>query len=94
MLKLWYNPRRPEHNLCLQQFEQIMVEYPDVQFFQPNAEAAPWHVQAIFPRPDGTRCHLDFWPHKMKGRADNGASVAGPQALRDLLELALAESGA
>lgn len=43
-------------------FIDLMDKFPDMEFFQPSPEKAPWHVQC---RLDNGEL-MDFWPHVQK----------------------------
>lgn len=55
------------------------------EFYFPNWEKAPWHLQAKI---NGSI--IDVWPHKRKWRSDNSPAVEGKNAwvaLGQFLEL-------
>lgn len=79
-----------QRDLCWE-FLELMEEFPDVDFFQPNREKAPWHVQAILeaePEP----IELNFWPHKLKGQRRPLKAVEGADAIRDLIQEAIIDA--
>jgi hypothetical protein len=61
-------------------FEELVVQNPDVGFFQPHPDRAPWHVQAVV-----NEVLINFWPHKLKGCFEGTRAMAGMTALRDLI---------
>lgn len=74
-------------------FREFMAAYPDVRFFHPSFEKAPWHVIAEVPGADGVTRRAHFWPHKMKacpedgdGRPEGPAQV-GIDAMHDVIAL-------
>lgn len=82
-----------ENELCAE-FDDLIRTYPDIHFFQPSPDKAPWHVQAAIDT-GGDNIVLNFWPHKMKGNRDGSHSVEGGLALRALIDAAIADrSGA
>ena len=88
MMQYFYR-NKSEEQLC-KIFEGIVFDYPQIKFFQPNKEKAPWHVQALI---DGDETELmDFWPHKMKGHRENGLSVEGEDEVRAIIDAALDEA--
>lgn len=62
-------------------FKKIVADNPDLEFFQPNSELSPWHVQASI---NGNL--LSFWPHVLKGCLDGYKAVVGAQAICALIE--------
>ena len=73
-------------------FRDLMAEHPDVRFFHPNYERAPWHVIAEVPGVDGITRQVHFWPHVMKvcpGDEETGRSMGraliGVDAMRTVL---------
>lgn len=61
-------------------FRDIMAEHPEVRFFHPNFDRAPWHVIAEVPGVDGITRRVHFWPHTMKccPEDDGTGRTAGP----------------
>lgn len=80
------------HQRAVEYFHDFMAAYPDVRFFQPSPEKAPWHVIAEVPGADGNTRRAHFWPHKMKcsPEADNGrplTSRVGIEAMHEVIAL-------
>lgn len=75
-----------------EEFEQIVASYPDIHFFQPSPDKAPWHVQAILDNGDGEPIELNFWPHKLKGQRRPRPSVEGASAIYDIIDEAIADA--
>ena len=90
-MQLYMNPNRPDHVTNCAAFETFMRRFPWADFFQPNAEKAPWHVQCILKSEEGYSHTLNFWPHKLKGQYD-GKSVEGMEGLRDIMSRAIEDS--
>ena len=67
-------------------FNDIVESYPEVRFFQPSPDKAPWHVQALLAEGE---IELNFWPHKMKGQRRPMYAVEGEYAIRDIIEQAI-----
>lgn len=89
MMQYYYRDSYDEEN-C-QAFESITFDHPEIRFFQPSPQKAPWHVQAILDAPDEPIV-LNFWPHKMKGQRQPMPAVEGEAALRDLIAEAIADA--
>lgn len=58
MLQLYWKKSPVE----VEWFEDLMQQHPDLEFFQPNPEKAPWHVQCRV----GNGVLINFWPHVRK----------------------------
>ena len=69
-------------------FQAIVEAYPDIRFFQPSPDKAPWHVQAILDED----VELNFWPHKMKGQRKPRPSVVGHIAICQIIDEAIADA--
>lgn len=96
-MQLYANPNRPEQVNNCAAFEAFMARFPWVTFYQPNAEKAPWHVQAQITTEIGYKLILNFWPHKLKGQyfADDGVSggtYEGIDGLRAMMAQAIDDS--
>lgn len=76
--------RRDAAKENIYQFRKIMNEFPQVSFYWPQYDAAPWHVQAEI---NGEK--YSFWPHVMKANKDGCLSVEGAMRVRLLIEEAL-----
>lgn len=85
MQPLWSQPGNPGqlHNLSL--FRELMVDYGQRNFFHPNYEKAPWHVQARF----GPTL-VNFWPHRLRAATRDFGSARGQVAIYALLDRILA----
>lgn len=77
-----------EADLC-DRFDDLTRQYPQIRFFQPSPDKAPWHVQAIIDAADNELIELNFWPHKVKGARRPMPSVEGFPAIRELIEDAI-----
>jgi hypothetical protein len=69
-------------------FEQIISQYPQLHFFQPSPEKAPWHVQVIMDSDAGREGELNFWPHKLKV-SYRGPSKSGVAAIHEAINEAI-----
>ena len=78
---------RAHHAANLQQFERLMQMNNDIQFYQPDPERAPWHVQA---KVNGVT--LNFWPHLLKGNVERTRAVQGYSALQRMIGDARSEA--
>ena len=78
-----------EHGMAA--FRAVEAEFPWLRFFHPNAEAAPWHVQARVTDADGYQRTLNFWPHVQKAQADGEKSVCGQDEMIAMVERVLTE---
>jgi len=76
-----------------QKFDAVIEYYPDIRFFQPSPDKAPWHVQAILPIEDAETIILNFWPHKAKSQRKPMCAVEGFAAMRALINEAIADAG-
>lgn len=73
-------------------FDAITRDYPDIRFFQPSPQKAPWHVQAVLDANDDEPIVLNFWPHKLKGQRQPMPSLEGEAALRSIIDEALKDA--
>lgn len=80
----WKYPAQQEN---VEAFKKFVAANPKVEFFQPAADRAPWHVQA---KVNGRL--LSFWPHVMKGRTEEGneKTRGGRKHLQSLIDRARA----
>lgn len=65
------------HNV--NQFWRIVDKY-ELEPFRPNPDLAPWHATAIL-RGAPYPIVIDFWPHKLKARVNDGKTVTGYNAI-------------
>lgn len=73
-------------------FDDMIKDFPDIHFFQPSPDKAPWHVQAIFDMGVAEEpIVLNFWPHKTKGQRQPMPAVEGGNAIRMLIVEAIEE---
>lgn len=79
---------------CCEGFDDLTLQYPNIRFFQPSPDKAPWHVQAILDAADGEPLVLNFWPHKQKAQRQGCTSFEGPTAARSVIEEAIADQAA
>lgn len=82
-----------EAELC-DEFDALTRQYPQIRFFQPSPDKAPWHVQAILDAADGVPIVLNFWPHKQKAQRQGEYSREGCNAAREVIKAALRDQGA
>ena len=61
----------------------FLQAFPDKEFWFPNREKAPWHLQAK--SIDGVL--LNFYPHSMKAHTNGDKCVMGIEAMRELFLL-------
>ena len=69
----------------LHQFVELMESHKDLDFFFPNYEKAPWHVQVDF----GGGIVMNFWPHQNKAQIQYERSVEGPLEIRRKIKEAI-----
>jgi hypothetical protein len=62
-------------------FRKFMRGTPQLSFFHPTFQVAPWHVQAMTPK----QMVIDFWRHKMTAHG-GGKTAEGHSAMDQLLE--------
>lgn len=63
-------------------FLDLQLRHPELEFFHPNRELAPWHIQA---RLDNGEL-LNFWPHKVKGMIQDRPPVrVGIDAIEEMI---------
>lgn len=86
----YYVPHEDAAQNC-ETFDAITRRFPQVQFFQPAPDKAPWHVQAII-ETDGEPIIVNFWPHRLKGQRQPLRSVEGKLAIIGIIEGALEEA--
>ena len=74
-------------------FQDLIREFPELRFFQPSPEHAPWHIQCVLDAGHGEEpIILNFWPHKNKGQRQPMPAVIGIPAIRALIEEAVADA--
>ncbi|MGB1266177.1 MAG: hypothetical protein ACPG6L_10665 [Nereida ignava] len=86
MMQYYYRDSYDAENCAT--FHQITEDYPNIRFFQPAPEKAPWHVQAILT----PEIVLNFWPHKIKGQRQPMPAVEGEGALRAIIDEAILDA--
>ncbi len=77
------------HPLASEYFDDIVASYPNLKFYQPAPDKAPWHVQCVLDVEGEDDIVLNFWPHKMKGQRQPLHAVEGVAAMHALIEEAL-----
>lgn len=77
----------PDDAANIAAFTAIIVNFPDLSLFQPNAEKAPWHVQAVIDIGQYP-VWLNFWPHRLKAQREGCKAVEGASAIQRLIEQA------
>lgn len=90
-MQLYANPNRPDHAENNAAFLRVVKDFPGLNLFQPSAEKAPWHWQAVIDT-GGYPQLLNFWPHVLKGQRDGCFSVQGAEELRGIIEAAIEDS--
>lgn len=88
-MQLYYRDSYDAENCA--EFEDLTRDYPNIRFFQPSPDRAPWHVQAILDAPDEP-IELNFWPHKAKGQRKPLASIVGFAAIRAMIDEAILDA--
>ena len=84
-MQLFATPHRQDHLDNCAAFRGLMARFPDLKFYQPNLEKAPWHVQCQI----GDDIY-NFWPHTAKAQQEYCPSVTGWAAAEKLIQSALA----
>nr|WP_309504320.1 hypothetical protein [uncultured Roseovarius sp.] len=79
-----------ENEIC-DEFDALTRQYPNIHFFQPSPDKAPWHVQAVLDAADGEPIVLNFWPHKRKAQRQGEHSKEGDSAAREIIDEAIAD---
>lgn len=90
-MEIYSNPNRKEDRDNVAAFENFMARYEWVKFYQPQPVKAPWHVQCKI-ETSAAPIIINFWPHKAKAQRDGEPSVAGWDAIRLLMSLAIDDS--
>lgn len=93
-MQLYANPNRQADKENCAEFERFMRRFEWANFFQPNAEKSPWHVQCRIQTDAGYDLTLNFWPHKMKGQYGgyggmNSGTYEGLDGLRGMMAKAI-----
>lgn len=88
MLDHYANPNKQHHCENVAMFRKIEQEFP-IGYFQPNAEKAPWHVQAVLTSANGYKIVLNFWPCAGKAQREGEKSVEGASAIRAIIRCAI-----
>lgn len=85
MTEVQYYAKNQLQEENVEAFKKFVASNKRVNFYQPSASKAPWHVQA---KVNGHL--LSFWPHLMKGRKEEGNEKArsGRRHLQNLIDVA------
>lgn len=86
-MQLYANPDRPDHAENNAVFQRVVKDFPDLQFFRPSPDKAPWHVQCVIDGPSPQV--INFWPHMLKGQRDGFRAVTGEPAIRAIIQVAI-----
>ena len=89
-MQLFANPQRQDHMDNCAAFRGLMARFPEIVFYLPSPEKAPWHVQCQIG--DDSPAVLNFWPHTGKAQREYCPSVVGWAAAETLIQEALAEA--
>ena len=89
-MQLFANPHRQDHLDNCAAFRGLMARFPQVTFYLPSPEKAPWHVQCQIG--DENPAVLNFWPHTAKAQREYCPSVTGWSAAAALIEATLADA--
>ncbi len=92
-MELYANPNRQDHHENNKTFRKVIDDYHWLQkyLFQPSPDKAPWHWQAVIPGNHYDQM-VNFWPHVMKAQRDGFQSVQGEDAMRGVIEGAIADA--
>ena len=71
----------------------FMKRYDWVFFVNPNAEKAPWHVQAVIKGEGPYDALVNFWPHKAKAQREGHKVVEGWDNIRNMMSEIIEENG-
>lgn len=89
-MRFWYS--KPHHLAKIREFEELVHDFA-LEVTWPNAEKAPWHVQArvghfaMYPQT------INFWPHLMKAHwCGEGSIAVGGKEIAGLIERATMEA--
>lgn len=88
-MDIYFNPRSSEQVENVEMFRRIQDRYEWMDFFHPNAEKAPWHIQVKIDCATGEPIWLNFWPHKGKAQRSGCAPVIGEDAIRSMISEAI-----
>lgn len=75
-----------------EQFQHVVDCYPNIRFFQPSPDKAPWHVQALLDDGSDEPIELNFWPHKAKGNRRPEKAVEGWGSIHVMIAYALQDA--
>lgn len=93
-MQLYANPSRPDYHAQLRnnaEFAQLVSEFPDLTFFWPSPDDAPWHVQCRIGDDDGAII-INFWPHTKKAQREYCKSVTTWDDARTVIKEAMKEA--
>jgi len=90
-MNLYQNPHDPDHTANCAAFLRVVNAFPELSFFQPSPDKAPWHWQAIVDLGRDPQL-LNFWPHTGKAQREGFKSVEGEAAMRGIVEAAIADA--
>lgn len=91
-MELYFNPNRPDHVANIEMFRRLQRRFEWMEFFKPNPEKAPWHIQVKIDCATGEPIWLNFWPHTGKAQRDGCPSVAGEESIRLMISEAIEDS--
>lgn len=63
----FYDKRDFNQVCCVQAFADWANAQAHLDFYWPNHNAAPWHIQCMI-EIDGSEVEVNFWPHKNKAQ--------------------------
>lgn len=96
-MELFANPRRDDYFQQLENndgFRELTYRFPQLEFYQPSPEKAPWHVQTIVGYElAGTSITINFWPHTGKSQREYCKAVVGWDKAEEVLKDCIAEVG-
>ena len=87
--RLYYDPAKPKEVRNVNEFLAVVDEYPYLEFFRPDSEKAPYHVQV--------KCGhytVNLWPHTGSAHINGRHPVKGFRLICEEIEWALDQENA
>jgi hypothetical protein len=91
-MDIYMDPRNSDHVENVRDFLAIKKRFEWMEFYQPQPEKAPWHVQVRIDCATGEPIWLNFWPHKGKAQRHGCSVVIGYDATRAMISQAIEDS--
>jgi len=88
-----YYAKTQEHAKNIEAFKMFKKRFEWANFYQPNAEKAPWHWQCRISGQGPYDAIINFWPHFAKTQRDGEKVKVGWDYAREIMAEAIEENG-